>query len=69
MRQFFCDCCGQQKSESEITIMDVNHHKVDLCYQCQTTLISKLDDASRKVEVEFMETMKHQPLGFKYHCE
>lgn len=69
MKQFFCDCCGKQTSESEITSMNVNNYKVDLCYKCQATLISKIEDATNKAEVEFMQTMKHQPLGFKYHCE
>lgn len=69
MKQFFCDCCGKQTIESGITNMNVNNHKVDLCYKCQARLISKIKDATSKAEVEFMKTMKHQPLGFKYHCE
>ena len=68
MKQFFCDCCGKQTSESDITTMNVNQYDVDLCYQCQGILVQEIEDASHRAEEEFMKTMRRQPLGFKYHC-
>lgn len=69
MKQCFCDACGKQTSESDLDSVYVNAYKVDLCSKCQETLGDKLDSVRAKAEVEFMQTMKHQPLSFKYLCE
>lgn len=69
MKHFFCDCCGKQTNESDLMGTKVNSYQVDLCYKCHAKLMHKLEYAQRSVEVEFMETMVHQPLAFKYHCE
>jgi predicted DsbA family dithiol-disulfide isomerase len=65
MRQCFCDACGQEKSENNLTTTNVNDFKVDLCYICQ----ARLKTAQKKAEEEFMKTMKHQPFAFEYRCE
>lgn len=68
MKQFFCDCCGKQTNESDLDSLYVNGYEVDLCSKCHEILGDKIDLERRKAEVKFMQTMKHQPLGFKYHC-
>ena len=69
MKQFFCDCCGKQVYETSLTTLVVNGYSVDLCSKCELHLKHSRDDAINKADVEFMKTMKHSPLGFKYNCE
>ena len=69
MKQCFCDCCGTQEHEKSLVSVIVNKHEVDLCRKCFLRLKHMQDDAIDKVDVEFMKSMKHQPLGFKYNCE
>ena len=69
MKQFFCDCCGKQTVENNLTSVRVNKQMVDLCDKCQKLLADKRQDAQSKVDIEFMKNMTHQPLSFKYNCE
>lgn len=69
MRQFVCDCCNAQVNEKSLTTLEVNKYDVDLCKKCYLRLDHYRRDAINKADVEFMESMKNQPLGFKYGCE
>lgn len=69
MKQCFCDCCGKQTAENELLKTNINDYDVDLCYECHGHFIDEIEEAQKKVEVEFMSNMKYQPLAFKYHCE
>lgn len=69
MKQCFCDCCGKQVYEQNLMSRQLKGYDVDLCQKCDEIFLQKLEDSRIKTEVEFMETMKYQPLAFKYHCE
>lgn len=69
MKQCFCDNCGKQVNEKSLRGANINKYEVDLCEKCHLHFKHTLEDAMRKAEVEFMKTMEHQPIGFKYMCE
>lgn len=69
MKTCFCDSCGKHTAESGLLIAKINGYTVDLCHECHGQFIAEIEEAQKKVEVEFMSNMKHQPFAFKYHCE
>lgn len=69
MKIYYCDCCGKQTAETGLMDTKINGYTVDLCYKCHSHFAHEIEHAKKKVEVEFMSNMKHQPLAFKYCCE
>lgn len=69
MKQCFCDCCGKQCHEQELATEPVGKYEVDLCNKCYAHYKHTRNDAINKANEEFLKSMKHQPLSFKYNCE
>lgn len=64
----FCDNCGKQTRQNDLSTTRINDFEVDLCYECYSHYASEIVEARKKVDEEFMSNMKHRPLAFKYKC-